>query len=127
MEMLEKTRIKPGRETAEVLEDLGTTPLSEPQSAARLFRRPQVGFSGLLRLLDESERLSLANEAPEVIQQLSINAQYSGYIERQREAKAREKAREQMRIREDVVCSRLAGITTEARSKLEGYRPETVG
>src|SRR5680860_1612306 len=127
MEMLEKTRIKPGRETAEVLEDLGTTPLSEPQSAARLFRRPQVGFSGLLRLLDESERLSLANEAPEVIEQLSINAQYSGYIERQREAIERAKATEHKRIPEDVDYSRLEGITIEARSKLERYRPETVG
>lgn len=126
-QMLEGIRVQPGAETAEALETLGTTPLSEPQSAAQVFRRPQVDFSGLLTLLGPADREALGAVEPEVAERLSINAQYAGYIERQQEAIERTRATEHKRIPEEIDYTLLEGITVEARDKLERFRPETLG
>jgi tRNA uridine 5-carboxymethylaminomethyl modification enzyme len=65
---------------------------------------------------------------PEALaEQVSIEAQYAGYIERQRADVAAMRADEALAIPEDLDYGRVGGLSNEARSKLEAVRPRTLG
>ncbi|GAB4253760.1 MAG: tRNA uridine-5-carboxymethylaminomethyl(34) synthesis enzyme MnmG [Thermoleophilia bacterium] len=50
-ERLAGEMVRPDAEVNDLLESLGTTPLSEPQPAIKLLKRPQVGAEDLVRIL----------------------------------------------------------------------------
>lgn len=60
-------------------------------------------------------------------EQVSIEAQYAGYIERQRADVAAMRADEALAIPEDLDYGLVGGLSNEARSKLEAVRPRTLG
>ncbi|MCL5942411.1 MAG: tRNA uridine-5-carboxymethylaminomethyl(34) synthesis enzyme MnmG [Actinobacteria bacterium] len=126
-ELLTSLSVRPGGETTAILAALGTTPLSEAQSAAQILRRPQVSFDDLLALLEPADREKLAVLSPEVVEQLTIRARYDGYIQRQLVEIKRHQATESRRIPEGIDYHTLEGITIEAKDKLSRLRPATLG
>ena len=96
-----------------------------PKTGVRLFdllKRPAVQYSDLLRLFDALEPL-----APEVEEQVNVLARYDGYIGKQHEQVAREKALEDTPLSEDLDYSKLTGLRLEARQKLGAIRPRNIG
>ncbi|MCL2694777.1 MAG: tRNA uridine-5-carboxymethylaminomethyl(34) synthesis enzyme MnmG [Clostridiales bacterium] len=96
-----------------------------PKTGVRLFdllKRPKVRYADLLRLFDRLEAL-----APEVEEQVNVLARYDGYIQKQREQVAREKALENEPLPEDIDYGRLSGLRLEARQKLNAIRPRSIG
>jgi tRNA uridine 5-carboxymethylaminomethyl modification enzyme len=65
--------------------------------------------------------------APQVAEQVEIQAKYQGYIERQQEEIARHGESEERRLPPDVDYTRVRGLSVEAQQKLNQHRPETVG
>lgn len=91
------------------------------RSAFELLSRPEVGPTELISLWPELETL-----APDVFEQLMIDAQYSVYTERQRadiEAVRRDEGRA---IPDWIDYTAIPGLSLEARQKLDAARPQTI-
>ena len=86
---------------------------------AQMLRRPEVTYRDL-----PSVNPDLSEE---VIRQVEIEVKYAGYIERQGDEIARFRKMEDKMIPEGFDFSRIPGMKTEARMKLERIRPRTLG
>jgi tRNA uridine 5-carboxymethylaminomethyl modification enzyme len=92
------------------------------RSANELLGLPGVEFTALTRIWPE-----LASFAPDVIEQLEIDAQYAGYMGRQ-EADILAFRRDEGRILpSELDYSGVIGLSNEVRQKLEQIRPATLG
>ncbi len=106
----------------EILESGGERPVQEPQSAARLLQRPRItiemiatAMAGPLLELDRGERVAL-----------ETRVKYEGYIKRQRRMADRLLRLDRMPIPEGFSYD-IKALSTEAREKLERFRPVTLG
>ena len=93
--------------------------LARENSLLDLLRRPQVSYSQLASLTDTVV-------APEVGEQIEINAKYSGYIDRQHDEVARLRKSEEMILPDDFDYDRVHGLSNEVRLKLKTIKPETL-
>ena len=104
------------------MERLRTTYVSagfrEKHSQLDLLRRPEVNYTSLI---------SEPKVAPEVAQQVEVQAKYEGYIERQREEVARRKDLDSLRLPAEVDYAQVRGLSVEVQQKLSRHRPETIG
>ena len=64
---------------------------------------------------------------PRVVEQIEIQAKYQGYIERQSEEVARNRANEEALLPEDIDYAGIGGLSAEIRQKLIRHRPQTLG
>jgi tRNA uridine 5-carboxymethylaminomethyl modification enzyme len=126
-ELLESVQVRSTEDTEALLSALGTAPLEESQSAGRLLRRPQISFDDLLGLLARDDRERVASAPPEVIEQLTIQARYEGYIRRQLAEIRRHRATETLLVPVGFDFWSLQGLTYEAKDKLSRLRPATLG
>ena len=106
----------------EVLIQAGSTPLTSGSTLAELIRRPELSYE-LLAPLDP-ERPVLARG---VAEQVNIHIKYEGYIRRQEKQVEQFKKLEQKRIPADLSYEEVPSLRTEARQKLELYRPVSIG
>ncbi|MFZ2629887.1 MAG: tRNA uridine-5-carboxymethylaminomethyl(34) synthesis enzyme MnmG [Rugosibacter sp.] len=88
-----------------------------------LLRRPAVSYANLLTLPGAGEGVS----APDVIEQVEIQAKYQGYIERQKDDVAKSLTHESMAVPMDLDYNTVHGLSFEVRQKLSQVRPETLG
>lgn len=126
-ELINDMQVCPGAEVERVLAAVGAASLDEPQSAAKLLRRPEISFDILLKLVPENERSRLSGVPPEVVEQLEIGARYEGYIRRQMAEIRRHRAMENTVIPESFDYWSISGLTHEAKDKLSRIRPATLG
>jgi tRNA uridine 5-carboxymethylaminomethyl modification enzyme len=84
-----------------------------------LLKRPQVSYGQLAALTDTVV-------APEVGEQIEINAKYSGYIDRQQDEVARLRKSEEMALPDDFDYDRVQGLSNEVRLKLKTIKPATL-
>jgi tRNA uridine 5-carboxymethylaminomethyl modification enzyme len=124
--LLNAIQVRAG-DTKEFLDSLGTAPLEESQSAAKLLRRPQISYRDLVSLVSQSDRERLSSAPPEVVEQLEIQACYDGYIRRQMAEIKRHRAMETLPIPDTFDYRPLEGLTYEAKDKLSKIRPATLG
>ena len=107
-------------------------------SLAELLRRPDVHYDGLMSLaggkfaVDEfapgvSRETAQADFVATVLEQVDINAKYSGYIERQRAEIDRAAHYEHMKIPADLDYLQVSALSYEVRHTLNKHRPETLG
>jgi tRNA uridine 5-carboxymethylaminomethyl modification enzyme len=90
--------------------------------ALQLLRRPEADYEAVAALAPSPHELS-----PEVIEQVTIQAKYAGYIEKQQQEIERLRRLEEWQIPRDWDYSRVTGLRNEAREKLQLFRPATVG
>ncbi len=121
IERLGREMVKPS-EANQVLESLGTSPLSEPAALSDILRRPEVSYLSLLPL--DQERPDLDETEAERVE---IEIKYQGYIRRQADEAARLRETEWRRLPSDIDYRRVYGLTEEARQKLSVVRPLTLG
>ncbi len=86
---------------------------------AQMLRRPEVTYRDLPVINPDL--------TDDVICQVEIELKYAGYIERQGDEVARFRKMEDKMIPEGFDFSRIPGMKTEARLKLERIRPRTLG
>ncbi len=84
----------------------------------KLLRRPETEWQHLLAWAPE-----LADVSPAVVEQLTFDIKYSGYVERQEVDIARQQRLQDKRIPADFDFSRLTQLRAEAREKLSRVRP----
>ena len=119
---LKETWLSPSEEVNKELQARGLDFLNDGVNALQLLRRPEVTYE-LLQTLIPSD-LALASE---IIEQVTIEAKYAGYIEKQRREVERMKRLEERPIPPDFDYEIAVGLSNEAREKLHRFRPATVG
>jgi tRNA uridine 5-carboxymethylaminomethyl modification enzyme len=98
-------------------------PLEREYRLFDLLRRPEATYAGVMSLPTAGPGVS----APEVIEQVEIQAKYQGYIERQREEVAKAEASETLVLPPDLDYKSVYGLSIEVQQRMNQYRPETLG
>jgi tRNA uridine 5-carboxymethylaminomethyl modification enzyme len=93
-----------------------------PRSALELLAYPDIGWERLIGLWPE-----LGSVPPAIAEQLSIDARYDGYLDRQRTDIAAYRRDEALELPTDLDYGAVGGLSNEVRQKLEAHRPATLG
>jgi tRNA uridine 5-carboxymethylaminomethyl modification enzyme len=111
--------------------------LTPAQAAARGIHVNEDGKARTLsQLLSyagvDMERLAgiwpeIAQWSPDVREQIEIDAQYAGYLDRQAADVAAFRRDEALRLPNDLDYARIGGLSNECRQKLAAVRPHTLG
>ena len=64
---------------------------------------------------------------PDIAEQLTIDARYDGYLDRQRMDIAAYRRDEALELPADLDYRAVGGLSNEVRQKLEAHRPATLG
>src|SRR5210317_518613 len=96
-------------------------PLSREARAFELIKRPNVLAYDLLSALNIKVHF-----LPEVLEQVEINAKYSGYINRQKDEVLKLQSQYNLKIPENIKYNKINGLSNEAIQKLEQIRPENI-
>ncbi|HEU5399065.1 MAG TPA: FAD-dependent oxidoreductase, partial [Gammaproteobacteria bacterium] len=115
--------VRPEDVSAEESEALFGGPLGRETHALELLRRPGVDHKTLTALT----AVGGVAVAPEVAEQVEIQARYAGYIARQQAEVERARRQEETRLPADFDYAAVAGLSHEVRQKLSHVRPETLG
>jgi tRNA uridine 5-carboxymethylaminomethyl modification enzyme len=86
-----------------------------------MLRRPEVDIVNLMQFLESQE------DDEEVLEQVAVQAKYSGYIDRQQTEIDRTLRYEHWKLPEDVDYSQVSGLSNEVSEKLKKQRPQTLG
>jgi tRNA uridine 5-carboxymethylaminomethyl modification enzyme len=118
---LDRLRLLPSDETNRRLVAAGIGPIAQPCAATVLLGRPGVGYDKLRDVLD------VPALPADVMEQVEIDAKYSGYIEKEQKAAERVRKMETRRIPDDFDIGTVPSLRTEARQVLQRFRPATLG
>ena len=93
--------------------------LSKEATAFDLLKRPKVGFEDIAKITD-------ADVAADVGEQIEISVKYAGYIDRQQEDIDQMKRLENTELPVDFDFSVVSGLSNEIVQKLQEVRPATL-
>ena len=120
---LKETWIYPSHAEAKQAEALMDLPLSKEQSMYDLLKRPKVSYNALAEMSVFGE----AVEDETVVDQIEIDAKYSGYIARQKQDIEKLRRSESMPIPEDLDLDAISGLSNEVKQKIRTHQPPTLG
>lgn len=123
--VLERTRLRPDRETRARLGEVGVT-LSEETTAAGLLRRPD-GPAALRGWLDSMTGGLLGAVDDEGWERLVNELRYDGFLKRERDGIERVRRSAQRPVPAGFRYEGVPGLSAEAAEKLERHRPRTLG
>lgn len=119
---LEHLNVGPSPELNDYLSSVGTEPISNGVTLAKLLKRPQVDYGGLACADPERPPLSY-----EVCEQVQLRIKYEGYISLQLEQVEAMRKLEKKLLPQDIDYSTLRGLRLEAAEKLAKVRPASIG
>jgi len=122
-ERLAAAIVRPDRVDPAAMQAVLGEPLRREARALDLLARPGVDHAGVNVLIDTADH----PVAPEVAEQVEIQTRYAGYIARQRDEIARQRAQEDKPLPETFDFAAVRGLSAEVREKLYRTRPTTVG
>jgi tRNA uridine 5-carboxymethylaminomethyl modification enzyme len=119
---LAATWLSPSEEVNAALVEAGQPPLEDGLNLLSLLRRPGTDYALAARLAPPPAPLP-----DDVIEQVSIEAKYAGYIAKQEQQIERARRLEAQPIPADLDYAAIIGLRNEARQQLMRFRPATVG
>lgn len=123
-EMLKKHHIKPDTPQARSLAEMIGQPIKKEASLFHLLKRPEISCQ-TLKQIPELE-VSITDD-PQIMEQMTIQSQYAGYIERQQKEIDKLKQYEDLVIPDEFDYNRVKGLSNEVLQKLSSSRPRTIG
>jgi|SRR5210317_458590 len=120
-ELFKKTPIKTKDIPENIQINLFGKKIERDYTAFELIKRPNVLAYDLLSALNIK-----AHFLPEVLEQVEINAKYSGYINRQKDEVLKLQSQYDLKIPENIKYNKINGLSNEAIQKLEQIRPENI-
>ena len=109
-----------------LLEENGTSPVSQNVKLFQLVTRPQIGFNEL-RQVDTKLDALLSNYDKETVEQAEIKVKYESYFEKELEIVGKMKKMEDHEINPEFNYGTLVSLSKEAREKLMRIKPRTLG
>jgi tRNA uridine 5-carboxymethylaminomethyl modification enzyme len=122
LDRLQNTNLSPNNGSAVVLAKYNMPPLTDGVNAKKFLRRPEVEYDLVAQLTPPPQPLSR-----EVIEQVTIETKFEGYLAKQQNQIDRVKRLESMPIPRDFNFDALRGLRLEARQKLSRFQPATLG
>lgn len=119
---LKSTMVGASKEYQDFLLSCGSAPLKTGTSLAELMCRPELSYEMLAEI--DKERKHLPDS---VIEQVSIEIKYEGYITRQLRQVDQYKKMEKKKIPADIDYDSIKNLRIEARQKLNKFKPVSVG
>lgn len=123
IQRLKETWIYPQHAEAKKAEELMALPLSKEQTLFDLLKRPNVGYNALANM----DMFGKAVEDKNVVEQIEIEAKYSGYIDRQIEDIEKLRRSDKVKIPADLDLDKISGLSNEVKQKLREHNPENLG
>lgn len=115
-------QINPTEKNNEILVEIGSTPIKNPQSLLELIRRPELDY-GKVSVFD-LERPELRDD---IIEEVETEIKYEGYIKKQQVQINQFKKLENKKLDLNLDYSKIEGLRLEAREKLQKIKPESLG
>ena len=119
---LEEIKIRPEPDILKKLNGMGTAPIKNVISLARLLRRSEIRFENLLTFAE-----GLSDFEDIVKEEVETRIKYEGYIKRQEEHVEKLKKMEDTLLPETLDYKKVYGLTSEVREKLGRVRPMSLG
>lgn len=113
--------VQAGSHQAGQLSECLGSELNREYSLADLLKRPEISYTDIAPLFDG------ATEDMQVAQQVTIQAKYAGYIERQQAEIKRMVRFESLRLPATLDYHAVDGLSREVQLKLSAARPATLG
>ncbi|MDA3807313.1 MAG: tRNA uridine-5-carboxymethylaminomethyl(34) synthesis enzyme MnmG [Thiomicrorhabdus sp.] len=120
---LKDTWIYPSHPEAKQAEGLMDLPLSKEQTLFDLLKRPKVAYNALAELDVFGEGILDAT----VVDQIEIQAKYSGYIDRQMQQVEKVNRSESVEIPTDLDLDSISGLSNEVKQKIRDHKPANLG
>ncbi len=121
-ERLKEVIIHATQKVNELLNKLGTAPLSEAANLAALLTRPEVTYNQTASI-----DLNRSDLPAEVTEQVEIQIKYAGYIKRQEIQVKRFKKLENYKIPKDIDYFNMHGISHEGKERFSEVQPISLG
>lgn len=118
---LKETILPPSDHINSFLERHGSARIVTGIKLYDLLKRPEIEYEHL------SEIDQKADLSKEVLEQVTINIKYEGYLKRQMNQIDQFKRMEERRLPDDIDYSEIHGLSLEARQKLNSLRPLSLG
>jgi tRNA uridine 5-carboxymethylaminomethyl modification enzyme len=109
-----------------LLEELGTSSVSQTTKLFNLLSRPQISFHDLKGINPDLSGY-LSNFDKETIEQAEIKIKYESYFEKEMDIVERMKKMEDKEINPDFNYQQMQSLSKEAREKLMKIKPRTLG
>lgn len=117
---IKNRKIPPTEKTNQILQDAGSSPLSESVSAKDLLKRPEINWE----VFSEITSSTIEKELGE---RISVSTKYEGYINRQKRQVEKFNRMEKLKFPQNFKFSEVNGLSTEGRQKLLKFMPLTLG
>ncbi|WP_395374465.1 tRNA uridine-5-carboxymethylaminomethyl(34) synthesis enzyme MnmG [Marinicella sp. W31] len=123
LERLKSVWLTPHNELGKQFTTQTGVELTKEASAYDLLRRPEVN----LAMLQQLEAIALPSSQKDVLDQVEIQTQYSGYLNRQLQEIEKSKAQANKSIPTGFDYALVKGLSAELTEKLTAIQPETIG
>lgn len=124
-EFIKKTKFTPDFINP-LLESLGTATIKEKASIDSLIRRPNIGIEQLKEANPELKEFF--NQYPwETVEEVEILTKYETYIDKEKSLADKITSFENLKIRADFDYLAIPALSAEAKTKLNKFKPETIG
>ncbi|AKZ65746.1 tRNA uridine-5-carboxymethylaminomethyl(34) synthesis enzyme MnmG [Candidatus Palibaumannia cicadellinicola] len=120
---LRNIHVSPNTKGIEYLNKLLNTPLKNKTNGENLLRRPEITYLLLTNLPYFSPPLKNQKAA----EQIEIQIKYEGYLLRQEEDIFRKLHHENTLIPKNIDFNVISGLSNEVKSKLNDYKPYSIG
>lgn len=122
LKRLEEVKLRPDSAVADKLKALGSAPIRNVTSLARLLRRNEI-FLRDLKVFDPA----LEEVDPVVAEEAETRIKYEGYIARQERQVEKLKRMDEVKIPDEIDFRAVHGLSNEVKEKLERVRPVSLG
>ncbi|MFZ2620862.1 MAG: tRNA uridine-5-carboxymethylaminomethyl(34) synthesis enzyme MnmG [Alphaproteobacteria bacterium] len=114
------TKVKPSEPLGLKIKELAGG-YRDTMSVFEVLKRPQLNWDVVTAFMP-----ALANIPAHAVEQLLVEAQYDGYLQRQEADAAQLRSEEALEIPADMDYDTIAGLSTEVRQKLKQHTPNTL-
>ncbi|MBE5849189.1 MAG: tRNA uridine-5-carboxymethylaminomethyl(34) synthesis enzyme MnmG [Lachnospiraceae bacterium] len=122
IERLKTTYVGSNSKVQNFMKKMNSSLLKSGSPLSELICRPELDYE-LIAPIDDN-RPDLPNDVKE---QVNINIKYEGYIERQKKQVAAFRKLEAKKLPDDIDYLSIKGLRLEAASKLDKYKPVSIG
>jgi len=122
LQRLRSVRLKPTKETQEMLKRAGLESIKNPVTLEDLLKKPEINIKMLKGIEDKLESVE-----EDIAYQVELNVKYRGYTERQQDMIERTKKLEGKKIPSDTKYDEVSGLSREVIEKLTKVRPISLG
>ncbi|MCL0107744.1 tRNA uridine-5-carboxymethylaminomethyl(34) synthesis enzyme MnmG [Peptococcaceae bacterium] len=122
LKWLKETYILPKTEINEKMKQIGISSIKQKINLYALLKRPEVSLDTLKELGFEIDE-----EGIDVLEELTAQVKYEGYIEKQKNLIEKFKRLENLKLDADIDYNEIKGLRTEAKQKLNKIKPESIG